>query len=416
MRKMRGFERLIKLSDAQKIIMEKCGDFFGVENVSSDQGSGRVLAEDVKAITEVPPFDRSAVDGYAIRSGESFSASSTNPAVFILKGSAEAGSAKGRIEAGECYEIFTGAEIPEGADAVVMAEDCSIEGMKIIVKRAVPKGANISFRGEDIKEGEVMVRKGETLRPWHIAALIASNVKSVEVRRLPSVGVISTGSELDADRNERMKAGRIADSTRPMIIGMLKELGCAVVDAGIVGDDLCLISDKIGSLVKQADMVITIGGTSLGARDLVPEAFEAATGKGLIFHGVSIKPGKPAGFGMAGRVPLFTLPGYPVSALVGFEVLVQPLLLRWLGRERFERRTIRASLSRRVPITPGVTHFLRVTIEEGDGGYIAHPIAITGSGLISSITKADGIAIINDDLEGIDEGEEIEVQLLRRIN
>lgn len=415
MRKMRGFERLIKLIDAQKLIMEKCGDFLGVEEVLSDQGLGRVLAEDAKATIDVPPFDRSAVDGYAIRSRESFSASPTNPAIFILKGSAEAGGEKGKIEFGECYEIFTGAEVPEGADSVVMAEDCNREGIKIFVKRAVPKGANISFKGEDIKEGEVMVRKGEALRPWHIAALIASNAMKVKVRKIPLVGVISTGSELDANANDRLKRGRIADSTRPMIIGMLKELGCAVIDAGIVGDDLCLISDKISDLVKQADMVITIGGTSVGARDLVPEAVEAATGERLIFHGVSIKPGKPAGFGMAGHVPLFTLPGYPVSALVGFEALVQPLLLRWCGKMPLERMTIRASLSRRVPITPGVTHFLRVRIEERGGEYIAHPIAITGSGLISSITKADGIAIINEDLEGIDESEEIEVQLLRRM-
>jgi molybdopterin molybdotransferase len=198
-----------------------------------------------------------------------------------------------------------------------------------------------------------------------------------------------------------------------MMVGLLRELGCGVADEGIVQDDLEKISSRLAELLGRVDLIITIGGTSVGGKDLVPEAAQLLSKPGIIFHGLAAKPGKPTGFGMLGEMPFFMLPGYPVSALIAFEVLIMPLLCSWLGQEVPRRKKVRAIMARRVPTTPGIRHFLRVTLSRRRGMLIATPLALTGSGLLSSITKADGLVVIPEDLEGVEEGDEVEVELLR---
>ena len=415
MRQMRGFNRLTRVDDALKIVFEHCGDRKPiVDNVSVNIACGSVLESDIVTEVNVPPFDRSAVDGYAVKAAETFSATMSNPAVFRLVGSLESGGAKGKIADGECFEIFTGAEIPRGADAVAMAEDCAREGNTIMVNKPVQKFANVSLRGEDLKQGEVVIKKGEILKPWHIGALASIGRKEVPVRVKPLVGVFSTGSELiDITGAVEEKSDHIYDSTRPMIISLLKGIGCLVSDAGIAKDEPGELENKLECLKNEADLIITIGGTSVGGKDLVPEAVQSVSKNGLLFHGLAVKPGKPAGFGMMGSTPLFMLPGYPVSALVGYEAIVQPLICRWLGIPVPERKKVRAIMARRVPTTPGVRHIVRVVLSMRDSKQVATPIAITGSGLLSSITKADGIVIVKEDLEGIEEGDDVEVELVR---
>jgi len=235
------------------------------------------------------------------------------------------------------------------------------------------------------------------------------------VRKKPVVGIISTGDELVdvVDTNRRGNAGKIIDSTRPMMVGLLKELGCGVVDEGIVQDDVEKISKRLAGLMGRADLIVTIGGTSVGGKDLVPEIAQSLSKPGIVFHGIATKPGKPTGFGMLGETPFFMLPGYPVSALVGFEVLIVPLLCRWMGVEVPRGGRVRAVMARRVPTTPGIRHFLRVALSRRGNVLIATPIALTGSGLLSSITKADGMVVIPESLEGIEEGEEVEVELFK---
>jgi molybdopterin molybdotransferase len=414
---MRGFNRLTKVDDAQSIIMNSCGDDFrATEVIGVREAWGKVLEEDVVSTVNVPPFDRSAVDGYAISSINSFSASKSNPAVFKVTGVSEAGSAIGKIAAGESREIYTGAQVPKGADAVVMAEDCERKGDELLVFKAAPKFANISQRGEDMQKGRIVLERGELLRPWHVGILASIGRMDVIVRRKPVVGIFSTGSELADIGCGKATEGRITDSTRPMIVGLVKELGCDISDGGIVEDDLGTISIKIEELARAADMVVSIGGTSVGGKDLVPEALQSLEGSRLEFHGLAIKPGKPAGFGLLGRKPFFMLPGYPVSALIGYELLIMPLLSRWKGRKPTERKRVKAILTRRVPTTPGIRHFLRVILEKKDEVLYAAPIAITGSGLLSSITNADGLVVVGEELEGLEEGEVVDVELLKELS
>ncbi|MEM4706936.1 MAG: molybdopterin-binding protein, partial [Candidatus Methanomethylicaceae archaeon] len=205
--------------------------------------------------------------------------------------------------------------------------------------------------------------------------------------------------------------GKTIDSTRPMIIELLKDLGCEVIDRGIIRDDYNEILNELKILSKNSDMIITIGGTSVGKRDLLPKIIEENFS--ILFHGLAIKPGKPTSAGIIEDKLIIMLPGYPVAALIGFESLVIPLLYKWTGKEIIEKKKIKAILSRRVPTTPGIRHFLRVKIRKVDDKFLADPIAITGSGLLSSIAKADGIVVIEENCEGLEEGEEVEVEIIR---
>jgi molybdopterin molybdotransferase len=296
-----------------------------------------------------------------------------------------------------------------------MAEDCERRSDELFVFKAAPKFANISQIGEDIQKGSLILGKGELLRPWHVGILASIGRGEVTVRKKPVVGVFSTGSELADIGCGKPTEGKIADSTKPMIVGLVEELGCGILDGGIVEDDLSKISVKIKELARAADMAVSIGGTSVGGKDLVPEAIQSLKGSRLEFHGLAIKPGKPAGFGLLGRKPFFMLPGYPVSALIGYELLIMPLLSRWRGIKPMERKRVKAILTRRVPTTTGIRHFLRVTLERKGEVFYAAPIAITGSGLLSSITKADGLIVIGEELEGLEEGEIIDVELLKEL-
>lgn len=416
MEKMEGFAKLLRVEEARRIALKECARIKPRgEVVPIEDACGKVLAEDISAQYDVPAFDRSAVDGYAIRSEETFSASQYNPAIFRVAGISEAGGGVKRIGFKEAIEIYTGAPIPEGADAVAMAEDCSRKGEFVHVLKPVPKYGNVSRKGEDIKKGDLVFRKGRKLMAWDIAVLASIRMREVAVRSGPSIAVLSTGTELvDVHEPPALDASRVVDATRPMIKTLLSDLGCRVLDAGIVPDDVDEIRGRLSRLSEEADMLITIGGTSVGRKDLVPDAIAASRESKILFHGIAAKPGKPLGFGIFLGKPIFMLPGYPVSALVGYERVVQPTICALIGKPDpvAIRKKARAKISRRVPTTPGTMHFLRVTLRREGEVLIAEPITLTGSGLLSSITKADGIVVLGEDREGIDEGEEVEVELL----
>lgn len=410
-----GFRKLTSVGEALRIISGSGLPKIGKEAIPSVAALGRVIAEDIISSVDVPPFDRTAVDGFAIRSKASFSASRNNPAVFRIKGRIEAGKVqKGEgwsIGPGEAYEVFTGAQIPRGADAVVMVEDTGRAGEDLEVYRSVPRLSNISPRGEDIEAGETLLKARTVVKPWHIGALASVGIARVNVGRRVRVGVFSTGSELvDLEGGEPVEGG-IIDSTRPMIIAALEALGCSTRDGGIASDDVRVIAKRIEDLQGSVDALISIGGTSVGGKDLVPDAIRETAGS-ILFHGLAIKPGRPTGYAVVGGRPLFMLPGYPVSALVGFEAVVEPTLYRMMGRRKPQRAAVKAKISRRVSTTPGIRHYLRVMLKDSEEGQVAEPISITGSGLLSSITKADGMVVIGEDMEGLEKGDEVAVELL----
>lgn len=414
MAKMKGFRKLTNVAEALQIALKECTKVkVGGEMISAEGALGRILAEDVVSQHNVPPYDRAAVDGYAIRSEEAFSGSQSNPAIFRIVGVAEAGAGRKRVGSMEAVEIYTGAVMPDGADAVAMAEDCKKEGDELQVLRAVPKYANVSRCGEDIKKGDVVFRRGHMLRAWDVGVLLSIRMREVAVRSRLKVAVLSTGSELVEISDPRaLDETSLVDSTRPMIKALLTQAGCDVVDGGIVQDEVEAIRDRLSKLSGHADILITVGGTSIGGKDLVPEALDGVEGSRLIFHGIAAKPGKPLGFGVYMGKPLFMLPGYPVSALVGYESVIKPVIASLTGIPVREREKVKARLSRRVPTTPGVRHFLRVALEREGEGFTAKPIALTGSGLLSSVAKADGLVIVGEDREGLEEGEVVEVELL----
>lgn len=410
-----GFKKLTPVGEALRMIYGSGLPDIGKEAIPTVAALGRIVAKGIISSADVPPFDRTAVDGFAIRSKASFSASRNNPAIFKVKGQIEAGKVfedkARRIGPGEAYEVFTGAPIPEGANAVVMVEDTGRCGENVEVYRPVPKLSNVSPRGEDIKAGDTLLEAGTVIKPWHIGALASVGISKINVRRRVRVGVFSTGSELlDLEKKGTAESG-IIDSARPMISAALEALGCAAVDGGIAVDNVWVIAKRLGDLKGHVDAIISIGGTSVGGKDLVPDAIAEASGS-ILFHGLAIKPGKPAGYATLEGMPIFMLPGYPVSALVGFEAVVEPALCRMMGRGKPKRAKVRARISRRVPTAPGIRHYLRVVLKESKDGPVAEPITITGSGLLSSVTKADGMVVIGEDLEGLEKGDEVEVELL----
>ena len=415
--KMRGFMRLTRVNTARKKFLSQVNvKRLPTENISTIKALSRVLAEDVVAEVDVPYFDRSAVDGYALRAEGTYGASRSNPIVFDVLGVVEIGSLS-RLVLGkqQAASIATGAAIPEGADSVVMIEYTEqIEYDKVEVYRSLTPGGNVSIRGEDVKKGERILPKGILLQPQDIGILAALSYSKVRVVRMPRVAVLSTGNEL-VELGGNVGLGKIIDSNRPILMAMVKDLGGKPIDLGIARDNLKEIQSRIASGVKNSDMILVSGGTSVGTGDLVPEAINSLGKPGIIVHGISIRPGKPTALAALNNKPIVLLPGFPVAAMISFNAFVQPILLKMLGAssEQFAKRTVRAKMLRRVPSSLGNRTFTRVIVKMGDGGYVAEPFRTGGSAVISSMIRANGLVVIPEEKEGLEEGEEVEVALLR---
>ncbi len=415
--KMKGFKRLERaynaLSKYLKALKIKVID---AENVMLEDALGRVLAEDVVAPIDIPSFDRAAMDGYAVRSSDVRGASPNNPVILKIIGEASAGKAfKGRLGKGETVRISTGAPMPEGADAVVMLEYAEEkDGYVEVIKEVVP-GENVSEKGEDVRAGEVVLEEGTILEPQDLAILASLGIKKVKVRRRPRVFVMACGNELVdlVHAQLPLPPGKIVETNRLMIMSSLKKIGAEPIDGGIVGDDISEIMAAISSGLKIADAVVISGGTSVGKGDVVPDAILSLGGK-IIVHGVAISPGKPVALCEVKGKPVICLPGYPVAAFIGFLLFVRPLidkLLRIRGI-RMEKK-INAVLSKRVPSKTGIMEFVRVSLVESTDGLIAEPIRITGAGVLSSLSKADGFLVVPEDVEGFEAGSNVEVVALR---
>ncbi|MEM2882153.1 MAG: molybdopterin molybdotransferase MoeA [Candidatus Bathyarchaeia archaeon] len=395
---------LIAPSDAEEVPIGDC--------------LNRVLARDIVAPRDIPDFDRAAMDGYAVISADVLGASQTNPVLLRVVGRAEAGSQPGlRISEGEAVAVATGAPLPEGADAVVMVEHTmAISDSEIEVYSPVTPGENVQAAGEDVKAGEAILRRGTKLRPWDIGMLAALGITSVEVIRRPKVAIISTGDEL-VEPGEEPRPGSIVNSSRFILSAMVEELGALPVYLGIAKDSLEEIKVRIEEGLRTCDAVLITGGTSVGEKDLVPEAINSLGKPGVLIHGVAIRPGMPTGLAAVDGKPIISLSGYAVAAMMGFMALARPLILMLLGSKADPAPRIRAKMARRIASPAGTRTFLRVFVKgDGKGGYVAEPIRSSGSGILSSVVKANGLVIIPEWKEGIEEGEEVEVELLRPLD
>jgi molybdenum cofactor synthesis domain-containing protein len=415
---VRGFQRLTSVGEALNAFFDKVRvDRLPAETIPASNALGRTLGEDIICPRDVPPFDRSAVDGYAVKAEDTFGSSRTGPVVLDVVGSIGVGAPPtvtlGRRQA---VRVATGSPIPNGADAVVMLEYVEeAEPGKVEVYRPVPPGENVSRRGEDVKTGELILRAGTIIQPQDLGILAALGVVEVKVTRRPRVAVLSTGGELVEAGGEEA-AGKIFDSNRPAIMGMVKEAGAEPIDLGIAPDEPEAIIRRLRHGLEFGDMVLATGGTSVGERDLLPSIINSLGRPGVIVHGVAMRPGRPAAMCAVGAKPVILLPGFPVAAMIAFEALAQPIIFRMLGRAgRVRRPTVLAKAARRVPSSLGNRTFVRVVVRKSNGGYLFEPLSTSGSGVISTMVRATGIVVVLENKEGIEEGEVAEVTLIRPV-
>lgn len=384
----------------------------GIEDVALQDALCRILAEDVVAPDALPPFDRSAMDGYALRAKDTFGAAEGSPALLEVWGEVKMGERPSiEVRDGGVVQISTGGMLPEEANAVVMVEHTQvIDERTIQVFRAVAPGENVIQRGEDLKREEKILERGHRLRPQDLGALAALGKGMVRVHRRPRVGIISSGDEvvpIDAVPHE----GQIRDTNRYTLWALTLEAGGKPFHLGIAKDELKDLQGKLDEGLFQGDVLAISGGSSVGTRDLTIEAISSLAQAEVLLHGVAVSPGKPTILAKVGEKVIWGLPGHPVSAMVIFMTLVAPSLWRLGGRTDWDKPyswSLKATTSRNIPSAQGREDYVRVKLSENEGELMAAPI-FGKSGSISTMVKGDGLIRIEMDSEGIEEGEEVEV-------
>jgi molybdenum cofactor synthesis domain len=408
---VKGFKTLTPIAEAQRAFIAAVAHTPSEVSVPTPQAVGLYAARDVVSPVDVPPFDRAAFDGYAVRSVDTLGASRANPVMLLVVGKAlpgaEFGGAVGR---GEAVEVATGAPLPAGADAVVPYEEAARRGEYIEVYKSVPQFYYVSRRGEDVAAGEVVLRRGRRIKPWDVGVLASIGVREIPVYKV-AAGLISTGNELVELGETPPPPGKIINSTRHVIAALLRDLGVEVHYLGIVPDDEEAIYRAVADAVSRFDMVITTGGVSVGEPDHVVRAV-SRLGPEVLIHGIAARPGRPNSAAVVRGKPVVMLSGFPVASIVGFDVFVKPAIYKMVGAKEEPLPTVKAVLTRRVTTPINVRSYVRVRVyRQGDKLY-ADPLAVTGSGILSTLTKGNGLLIVPENREGYDENDEVEVILL----
>jgi molybdopterin molybdotransferase len=406
--RLKGFQELTPIDDALARFL-KAASPRRLESamLPTENALNRIAAQNITAERSLPPFNRSAVDGYAVKAKNTVDATQFKPKTLRLVETAG-------IADGEATEIWTGNKVPDGADAVIMLEHTTKMDKEIAVLGPLTPGANVSQKGEDVRKGNVAVQRGTRLRPQHLGLLAALGKARVPVVRQPKVALLATGNELAA-LDEQLAPYAIVEVNSILLSGMCTDLGAAAVKLGIASDDEAMIETKIREGLRKADVVITTGGTSVGACDLVPKAIEHIEPEGIIVHGIAMRPAMPTALAVVRKKPLLVLSGNPVAAMLGFEVFARPLILRLLGANE-DRAKVTAKLTRRVAGVLGRRIFLRARVVERDGEFLAEPVRVKGSGIITTMTAANGYVIIPEDREGLRENEVVTVHLFDAIS
>jgi molybdopterin molybdotransferase len=385
------------------------------EKVHIEDSLHRVLYEDVISPINLPQFRRSTVDGFALKAKDTYGTSEKNPAILRLIGEIPMGQISDiEVKEGEAVKVATGGMVPEGADAVQMIEFAeSINGHTLHVFKTLSPLENVIQIGEDVRAGEVVLQKGHLIRPQDIGLMAGIGKTDLFVFLQPRVAIISSGDEIVPIENIPA-SGEIRDINRYTIVSMVKEAGGIPIFLGIAKDRFNDLKEKIESGLKESDMVVITGGSSVGTLDLTGEVLRTFPETEILCHGVSIRPGKPTLIAEVKGKPFLGLPGHPVSAVVIFHFFGKPILkiLSGLSREVvWHRIKAKAKASRNIPSVSGREDYVRVSLEEREGTLWAHPI-FGKSGAISNLVRANGLIRIGIDEEGLEEGEEAEVILL----
>ena len=387
----------------------------GTERIPTVRARARVLAEDLYSNVDLPHFHRAAMDGYAVKAKDTFGASQSLPAYLKLAGVVEMGKeATQLLGAGEAIRISTGGMMPPESDAVVMVEytDETDAGL-VEVHRSVSPGQNVIQIGDDIKKSELVFSRGRRLRAHDLGALTGVGVSSILVYMRPRIALISTGDEI-VDADTEPLPGQVRNINQHSLAGLIEGCGGELRDWGVVRDDKDQLIRAIGEALQWSDLVLLSGGSSMGAKDIALEAILSFPDSEFIFHGISVSPGKPTIFAKACGKPIMGLPGYPVSALVIFDLFAAPVLRKIGGEEvtginQFAK-TLRATLKTNIASQVGREDYVRVTLQHDSERWLATPLP-SKSGAIFTLVKADGMVRIDLNQDGLEQGEEVEVIL-----
>jgi len=403
--RLKGFQKLTRTDDALRtwlnvLQVKKCREI----TVPLNEALNRVLAGDVIAREDLPRFDKSAVDGYALWAENTTGASQFKPATFQIT---EAESVNHK----QAKQVWTGNAIPKGANAVVMIENTKKRDGALEVWVQLALGGNVSKKGEDVKKGEIVVNAGTRLKPYHLALLAALGNGKVRVTEKPRIAILATGNEL-AEAGSKLSGSQISESNRVMLSAMCRELGAEPIDLGIVKDDVDKIAEKLRMGLQNWDVVITTGGTSVGGLDLVPDAVNNIGKPGVVVHGIALRPAMPTALAVLEEKPVMVLSGNPVAAIIGFEVFARPLICKMLGMDKEELRPrLKAVMTRKVATALGRKTFVRVRVFQKNSDFLAEPVSARGSGAISTMTRGNGFVIVPENREGVSEGELVIVHL-----
>ncbi len=392
----------------------------GIERVPIDRALGRVLAADVTSSVDVPSFDRSNVDGFAVVSDSTYGASEEQPRVVRLHDETIHTGVVPRtaIGSGEAVAIATGGMMPRGADAVVMVEYADVRGHELHIARAVTPGSGVSFAGTDITTGETVLRQGQLLTSRDTGVIAAIGISAVDVWCKPVVAILSTGDEIIAP-GAPMQPARVYDSNAQILADAVREIGGEPLRLGIVEDDADALRERLQHALGTADVVLLSGGTSKGDGDISYRVVAELTDPGIIAHGVALKPGKPICLAASRGVPVVVLPGFPTSAIFTFHEFVAPIVRAKAGRGAEKRATVRARLAVKVNSEIGRTEYMLVSLvdapnaDTADVALAAYPMG-QGSGSVTTFSRADGFVTIGRHEEILEAGTAVDVQLLGR--
>ena len=400
---------MLSLEEARRVILSSIG-VLRLEKVSLPCSLGRVLGEEVVSGVDIPPWDNSAMDGYAVRVSDVAGASREQPVLLRVIEDLPAGrSSAHSLKPGEAIRIMTGAPIPTGTEGVVMVEDTERYGENVRIFRGVTEGQNIRKKSEDLKAGRSVFGPGTVLGPAEIGILASLNRGIVFVHRRPQVAILATGDEL-VEVGQEKGPGQIISSNSYTLTSQVRQCGAIAIDLGIARDGIESLRKKLEEGCE-ADLLISSGGVSMGDHDFVKETLMGMKGE-MKFWQVAIRPGMPTVFGILKGKPFLGLPGNPVSSMVCFELFARPALLKMSGHSHLFRPMMEAILDQEIVKKPGRTHFVRVMLERRKTEIHAHLTGDQGSGILTSLSSAHGLAVVPRDVSLIKAGEKAKVLLL----
>lgn len=390
--KEKGFKELTQVDEALESLLSKIDPLNRVKEVPLAQSGGRIVASPVTAPRSAPHYRRAAMDGFAVRASDTFGATESSPNRIELADSVRQVTA---------VPVHTGGFVPGEADAVLKIEDTRKEGEKLAVYSSLAPGDNVSPVGEDVEQGDLLIDKGDEVQPSHLGLLRTLGVESVPVLEKPGVAVLPTGEEL-VPSGEEPGPGQTVQSNGIMVSESVRRWGGAPEEKEILSDEPEKLVRGLDWGLEGSDVVAFTGGSSVGRRDRIVEVLEDR-GEVLV-HGVAIQPGKPVALAMVKDKPVIALPGYPVATLADAYFFLRPLLAH-LNRRNTEDSTVKAKLARKIHSKLGKLSLVRVAVEDGE----ATPVRVSGSGVLSSVTRSDGFVLVPEDSEGIAAGEEVEL-------